>query len=209
MVRCLSTYSGGWCQQGIYVGLKQSQANLLRCVCLNWVCGTFRYLGVLKRVFGFGCAVYVLVTLLWLLVSRVYDLLRLLIDWLISGTDVTSALCHPIPVTWDLHVFPATRVFDVNPLAPIRPQLSQCQLRQYVRNISRDLLNILSRARSAREGYLTSRGKYSMYSTRYFQHLSWGDNGFYAKFSIVGGHWQWAIKSTVPFTFFQQKGNAH
>ncbi len=80
---------------------------------------------------------------------------------------------------------------------------------KYVRNISWDLLNILSRAHSAQDGYSTSPGKYSTYSTRYFQYLSWGDNGFHATFSIVGGHWQWAIKSTLPFTFFQQKGNAH
>ena len=44
------------------------------------------------------------------------------------------------------------------------------QLTKYVRNIPRDLLNILSRARSTREGYLTSRGEYSTYSTRYFWH---------------------------------------
>ena len=58
----MSTNSSGSHQQGIYIGLQRSQAKLLRCVCvcLSWF-GWYLYFGVLKRVFGLGCVLSVLV----------------------------------------------------------------------------------------------------------------------------------------------------
>ncbi len=63
-----------------------------------------------------------------------------------------------------------------------------------VRNISWDLLNILLRVCSTWEIYLISRGKYSMYSTRYFQHL-WPEMTVTAQLSLLG--WEWAINFSL------------
>ncbi len=76
VVRCVSTISGWYYQQGNYFGLQQSQAKLLSCVCLSWVHCAFTsvYLSLCLGV-GVPCAY-------WSLWSPIFNKLRVyLTNW--------------------------------------------------------------------------------------------------------------------------------